>query len=996
MNPSSVHCHSSRIHMPRFAFGKRRSTAEGDNEVAAPSFRVLDRSEVSEGNGKNFDGGARLSAKTQTLPRTTVSDLTYEDDLFADYKPNTNRYVLVSFQWVIEALPGPFQFPTRGANLGHPGNSCLDLTSATGQSGGYGADSVARGSGSSNTTKTNSTDNSSRHSNASTTPSSADLSGHEDWKLNKKSHTEALAPVTSRPTSFLKSGRSWSFGGPKKHLSAAPVGEEGEVPDTPAVPEQFKTGRARATTASTDATITPPHQDQDFGLDLGGSFSKMILGFDKRNSVMSMRDENGRQVLQSSAMTGGRVNAPSPIQIDRSSSVEPPQHSWASHRSNEDLLGTNENTPPPVPKHSETLPIRPRGPNINSSDSLLKRTSAMFSGRRKSTIVSENEGEGDDLNSSLLAVSRFMSESNSRSTTPVEAISGRQRKHDDTSAGYTIVPRRSPPSKDDLDDDNLFDNIPLNSERLDTPRQPQRKAPEVPAQNKVMTPSEFEKYRRDKEVESRRAAVDKIRDTGVDDEDEDEDNYEDDEDEAEKSRQLAKQRKKQEAHMSVYRQQMMKVTGDSEPRPPMMTSLSTPNLTVPDFSRNTSSSTSDAEDDEEVPLAILAAHGFPNKNRPPTRLNNMMSNPNLRQAAQPSYQRPSSAAGHIPPGGGALPPFARGLPTDPYGLVNPTVRESFALGGGMPAGHNPPMSQAGPATNHGGLVGVIASEERARSLRRGSPQVHQSDGFQGPQAMGPGGFDPMQGIPHQMMYPQAMQASMQQMQMQNAISPGEQAQIHLSQQMSQFMQMQMQFMQMMAGNNSTGADPPRSAGHMSSHSFGQFGELNGMAGMGMNPGARASFLEPPVMDTRGDGRTMSLVQPNSTSWLQPPSGPGAGYAGSIRGQGYAPSIAPSERSNIGLPGRYRPVSHMPPPASTTPDQTRKPFKSIASSPLGGSKTPRAGDKSPNKMVSSKDDADDDDDEGWAAMKAKRDQKKSSWRIRKTIAPGDLDIGSLIT
>lgn len=874
------------------------------------------------------------------------------------------------------------------------------MTSVTGQLSGDGADSAARGSGSSNTTKTNSTDNSSRHSNASTTPSSADLNGHEDWKLTKRSHTEVVSQTTPRPTSILKSGRSWSFGGSKKHQTSATIGE-GDVPDTPAVPEHYKTGRARATTASTDATITP-HHEPDLGLDLGGSFSKLLLGFDKRSSTaMSLRDENGRQVLQPSAMTGGRVNAPSPIHIDRSSNVEPPQHSWASHRSNDDLLGANENTPPLVPKHGENLPTRPHG-NTTSSDNLLKRTSAMFSSRRKSAMVLDNDvdgdGESDDLNSSLLAVSRFMSDSNSRSTTPVEAIGGRQRSNDDTSSGYKIVPRRSPPTRDDLDEeDNLFDNIPLNSERHTTPRQPQRKAPEVPAQNKVMTPLEFEKYRKDKEVESRRAAVDKIRDNVVDDEDEEDDNYEDDEDEAEKSRQLAKQRRKQEAHMSVYRQQMMKVTGDSEPRPPMMASFSTPNLTVPDFSRNTSSSTSDAEDDEEVPLAILAAHGFPNKNRPPTRLNNMMSNPNLRQAAQPSYQRPSSAAGQVQPGGGALPPFARGLPTDPYGLVNPTVRESFALGGGMPAGHNPPP---GPATNHGGLVGVIANEERARSLRRGSPQVHQADGFQSSHAMGPGGFDPMQGIPHQMMYPQAMQAQMQdmqqmqQMQMQHMMSPGEQAQVQLSQQMSQFMQMQMQFMQMMASNNQAGLEPPRSAGHMSSQSLGQFG--NGTLGMGMNPGAHSSFLEAPMMDARGDGRTMSMVQPSSTSWLQPPPGPGAGYAGSIRGQGYAPSIAPSERSNVGLPGRYRPVSHMPPPASTTPDQTRKSFMSGTLSPLAGNKTPKAGDKSTVKMVSTKEEADDDDDEGWAAMKAKRDQKKSSWRIRKTIAPTDVDIGSLIT
>lgn len=769
------------------------------------------------------------------------------------------------------------------------------------------------------------------------------------------------------------------------------------MPDTPEVPAHYRAGRARATTASTDATdttITPNVKEQDLGLDLGGSFSKMFLGSDRRNSAMALRDENGRQVLQPSAMTGGRINAPSPIHVDRSIHVEPPPHSWASHRSNEDLLGANENTPPPVPKHDPPQ-IRPRGPNAAASDSLLKRTSAMFGGRRKSTLALEAQGEGDDLDSSLLAVSRFMSsDANSRSTTPVEAIGGRERNPNNAAAGYTIVPRKSPPTKDDSEeDDNMFDNIPLNSDRLVTPRQPQRKAPEVPAQAKVMTPLEFEKYRKDKEVASRRAQVDRIRDNVVDDEEEeDDDNYDDDEDEVEKSRQLAKQRRKQEAHMSVYRQQMMKVTGDNEPRPSFGQSYSSPNLTVPDFSRNTSSTTSDAEDDEEVPLAILAAHGFPNKNRPPTRLNHMSSNPNLRQATQPSFQRPGSAAGPMP-SGGALPPFARNLPTDPYGLVNPTVRESFHLGGGMPAGsaagQNPP-TPAGPPTSHVGLVGVIASEEQQRRLRRGSPQVQSGEGF----SAGLAGFDPNHGFPQQMMYPQAMQAQMQQMQQmqmqtqQTMMTPGEQAQIQLSQQMSQFMQMQMQLMQMMAGQQSVGLEPPRSAGHLQSQSLG-----GGNAGMGMNPGGRSSFLDPQMMETRGDGRTMSLVQPSSSSWLQPPPALGTGYAGSIRGgQGYAPSIAPSERSNVGLPGRYRPVSHMPPPAATTPDQTRKSFMT---SPLSGSLTPRAADNTV-RLVSTKDDADDDDDEGWAAMKAKREQKKSSWRVRKTLAPNDLDIGSLIT
>lgn len=709
----------------------------------------------------------------------------------------------------------------------------------------------------------------------------------------------------------------------------------------------------------------------------------MFSGFDKRSSTVE---------------TGGRGNAPAPLQIDKSSKVEPPQHSWASHHSNEELLSTNDNTPPPVPKHGDTEPIRPRVPNSSSSDNLLKRTSAIFSGRRKQGNSLDNNSEGDDLDSSLLAVNRFMSDVNSRSTTPVEAMGGRQRTDDSDGPGYTVVPPKSPSSKLDLgdEDDNLFDNVPLNTSRLTTPRQPPRK-PEADGsvQHKVMTPSEFEKYRKDKEVESRRAEIDKARENLPADEDDDDDRYEDEEDEIEKSREVAKQRRKQEAHMSVYRQQMMKVIGESADAPPtrpsMSISFSTPNLTVPESSKNPSSD-GDAEDDDEVPLAILAAHGFPNKNRPPTRLSNMMSNPNLRQAAQPSYQRPGSAAGHAPAGSASLPPFARGLPQDPYGLVNPTVRESFSLGGGVPAGQNPPPPP-------GGLVGVIANEERARSLRRGSPQVPPMEGYQGSPGMGPsGGFDPVHGIPPQMMYPQAMA-------MQNMMSPGEQAQVQLTQQMSQFLQMQMQFMQMMANNNnSSSLDPPRSAGHTNSQSLGQMPGMSGlgMTGMGMNgmdlnPGTRSSYLDLPTTGSmRPDmhGRTMSMVQPSSASWLQQPQ---AGYAGSIRGQGYAPSIAPSERSNIGLPGRYRPVSHIPAASTTTPEPNRKSYMSGALGNSGENQTPKADDRSSFRKSTTKEDEEEDEEEGWAAMKAKRDQrKKSTWRLRKTLAPGDLDIGSLIT
>lgn len=78
--------------MPRFpTFVKRKSTADSLENVAVtgPSFRVLERTEVS--GGKSFDGGVRLTGKPHGAHRSTPSEVTVEDNIFADLKPN--RYV---------------------------------------------------------------------------------------------------------------------------------------------------------------------------------------------------------------------------------------------------------------------------------------------------------------------------------------------------------------------------------------------------------------------------------------------------------------------------------------------------------------------------------------------------------------------------------------------------------------------------------------------------------------------------------------------------------------------------------------------------------------------------------------------------------------------------------------------------------------------------------------------------------------------------------------
>jgi hypothetical protein len=838
------------------------------------------------------------------------------------------------------------------------------------------------GSGSSNTTKTTSTDNSSRHSNASTAPSSADLGGQEDWRTAGKRQTGDLPPPAfpkSSSTGFLKSaGRSWSFGGQKKHLPPIPVAEEPmpdlipPVPPVPAIPEHhgYGQGRARATTTSTVSTATPPKLEQDFQLDLGGDFGNMLLGFDKRQSVATLRnDASGR------ALTTNRLKQPSPIQIDRSSKVEASPYSWGSQNSNDQLLNLsppysspiNENTPS-VPRHGTPLASRSQPP-----------------GKQKA-VAQQTDGEDEDsmfLKDSLSTVSKFLNGSSTNNT----QVSGRYRRNEDTFGNYRQVSAGSTLSRVDKgDDDNLFDTSLAQSSRL-AHRYVSRKP--SPPRNKVMTTTQFERYRQDKERRDTQADVEVLQASPVAEDDDDEDNYEDDEDDIEKSKQVEKQRRKQEAHMTVYRQQMRKVTGETNggsSRPSMQMSFSTPNLfNMGGHTTGVSpphGASDGSDEDEEVPLAILAAHGFPSKNRPPTRLSTMMSNPNLRATAgTPSYQRPGSVVGDAPAGGngGRLPVFARNLPQDPYlgaGLVHNAVRESMALGGGAPA-----ASPAGGSLPPGGLVGVIAHEERSRALRRGSPAI---DAKPLPTMSAPSQFDAVNGIPHQMMYPNNMTPPL--------LTPGDQAQMQMTQQMQQFMQMQMQFMQMMAagGNTTPGGRPLSQMPIQSMTHLAPMGLPNGL-GMGSPEAMRHSFVDNgSIMDfglpRPEHTRSMSMVQPSSASWIQPP--PNAGYAPSIRIQGangYAPSIAPSERSNVGLPGRYRPVSQALPPM---PGLGHLPKSSTMSGALGGwDQTRKQTNRSP--LQKSGGNSDDDEEEGWEAMKAKREKKKSIWRSKKSGGLGAL-------
>jgi len=200
------------------------------------------------------------------------------------------------------------------------------------------------------------------------------------------------------------------------------------------------------------------------------------------------------------------------------------------------------------------------------------------------------------------------------------------------------------------------------------------------------------------------------------------------------------------------------------------------------------------------------------------------------------------------------------------------------------------------------------------------------------------------------------------------LTPGDQAQIQMTQQMQQFMQMQMQFMQMMAtpGQNMNGMQRPMShVGTPTVHDSQRqsyFGD---------------SMLDLPRLDLRT--RTMSMVQPSSSSWIQP-------------GGGFAPSI----HGGMGGGGGYAPSIHAQGagPVTQAPQLDSSRHMSIMSGAMGWDQPPKIiqqhETKAPNKPGTH---SDDDDEEGWAAMKAKKEKKRGLWRTKKSIGS---EIGALIS
>ncbi|AOW01915.1 YALI0B18964p [Yarrowia lipolytica CLIB122] len=228
----------------------------------------------------------------------------------------------------------------------------------------------------------------------------------------------------------------------------------------------------------------------------------------------------------------------------------------------------------------------------------------------------------------------------------------------------------------------------------------------TPPAGRVVTKAQYENYRR-ASVDLNAMNTDGPGSGGENGDNSDDDYAYDDDEKLEN----AKMRAKQQAHLAVYRQKMMKVTGAS----------STPAFKTPPMSGGHSFGGSDSEDDlDDVPLGILQAHGFP---RDSQRLKTMSSDTNLSShielAASPMMYSKSASTS----------PMFKPRDSDTMS-VNSASSRNMPFGRSRLSGVPHPLL-SGPQPNRG-LVAEIAREEKEKIKRKsGMPSAMSMGGMRG-------------------------------------------------------------------------------------------------------------------------------------------------------------------------------------------------------------------------------------------------------------------------
>ncbi|KAF2644380.1 hypothetical protein P280DRAFT_231294 [Massarina eburnea CBS 473.64] len=818
----------------------------------------------------------------------------------------------------------------------------------------------------------------------STLPSSADTDSNDNIFAVPRPH---VSHQHSSPVSLSTY---------KKQLPSIPRPESRAYEPTSPV---ASFGRVRAMTSSSYAsTAKPPTLDAD--LNFGASnFDDMFSGMDRKESP----DMIGRTSPGRSLLNGKRGFQAEPIKIDRKQEVEvePPLASWDSRDSGDNLMSSSpdrDSPPPPPPPHkfSQYAPVALHSPELNGSF-VNPYSSPRRSGMApKQTRESSPEPGPSSLSSAApsqhTSVSSHTTASNNTPKAPTRQAPTRPAP---------TRPAPTPQSDTDDEEEDLFSSSKSHAPvQKPAPQQKTRPPPRAVDDQgrRMMSEAEFRAQQK--------RATQQAAESDTDPED-----YDDDEEEAQqKAEQEAIARRKKQ-QMDLARESMRRTT--TTPGTPGNSNR--PESMAESFSMGFPSEISNNADqweDEDIPLGILAQHGFPNRNKPPVHPANAMPSFVRNQSQGSLPDRPASAGNLGARGSQFRPAFARNLPADPHvsfiggGLVQPMNRESmgFSRGPGSvygdPAGmysepHLPTPSlveqiqmrdnskpkYTGGASNKqpqgGPFTGAMAAQMNPQVNNNPTRMSMNNPGMQGMpgmnpmqpmspmmnmNAMGPNGMPMMPGMNNGMQYQNEYMAQVQQMQQMIAFQQAQLAQMQNLQQPQQQQQFPQNRMSMMQDPRmSMGQDPRMS-----------------MAIPGNN-----SFLSVPG-GIQGQQRPMSMMsatsqqRPYSTGSHMMPNGPHSYSQSSpqlphipMQG-GFAPSIAPSERSNVGLSKRYRPVNT----AGNNDNQSTVSSMTLQASG-GATQTQGQGTKAAVKSIlkKGKKTEEEEEDERWNKMLARRKGKK---------------------
>jgi hypothetical protein len=761
-----------------------------------------------------------------------------------------------------------------------------------------------------------------QHGSTSTLPSSADTDPNDSM----------FSGLPPRPPiqQYGSSPGSFSMGAMQKQLPSVPPQAKSTNSHNPygepTSPNQGY-GRSRAlTTSSYASTAIAPKLDT--GLDFGGGFNDMFSGMDRNPSPDYNKAPAGRSLLADK-----RAFQPEPIKIDRKLDVEQPLQSWDSRNSEDNLMSPSSeqgysSPPPPVPAHkyaSKYAPVASDSPELNGEDfedrdARLVRQSIMAQKAAQKNPPQQNPNSF--ATSTPTSLQTPLSSSFASSDTTPRAAS-----------------HAAPSYATEEDDDNLFAQSKSNGVSSQRSVAPVGKASLPAGVPKRMTEAEFRAYQN------------KHSSQPPNDSSEEEDDYEDEDE-------LIERRHKEEA--ARRQQQQLQIARIHMQRAVTTPAGSSQQAQTSGFPSEVSM-LADQWDDEDIPLAVLAAHGFPGVGRPPTQpLNAAPSYFRTTPAGLPD--RPSSAG---PMGArasnGYRPAFARGLPEDPYssviggGLVMPTNRESMGFNRGPSSAYGgsvygePTMPYHEPNTQPS-LVERIHMSEMSKPKYTGGASSKNPLLTGGPfigglgmgQSSNPTRMSqmPMQGMNGApMMGMMGNQMPMMGMnQMGYSMNPQDQFQQQMMQMQMQH-QMQMQQMQQMLSQSQ---DPRMSMAQpnlgLPAPNFGNGSFMNGS--QNQRPMSIMSQQRPYSTPAQGGFQT----------GLAPPTN-----------NGYTASIAPSERSNIGLSARYRPV------ATGNQDAVSNVSSSMTLQASGGAAPKVKGIlKNKNPQVTVR-----EDDEDWGHMAARK-------------------------